>query len=1061
MNRMPLKVPVKYWRAALAEAGLYEPKIPPEDKPILIGEVDGQWRIVAAAPDVGKWTTQRFSETKKKGKKDDEQPKTIPLVLIPARLSDKASHGAKQDAEDIHEGYAVLCIPCLLDGEGRLLPDLDRHPWIPRDFLEPSPNELTVGLLADYDEFISGLPCVSTTLDDTFQYAAALFEKVTGACLPLLRPWGNEETPDLDLDDYRLVSEWHGLADDPAVIARHVIRLYDNIEESGVSLPLFDKLRAMKASKARQALPTADSEKRYAEIVGHVSHLYPLSRTQRMAMVELAELGEGKILAVNGPPGTGKTTLLHSVVAQMWVDAALREDDCPLIVVTSTNKKAVENVLESFGKICAETGHARWLPYDRGFGVFLASVSTESLFPTCNSNTHPFVEFETELAVEEAEKSYLVHASQEFDREIDSVKEAVHALHNRLRMEADRIAAIVSARFRVFRATGHELGEGAATASRRMLERLQDLLDVEQAKIGRADEALARCKEDADPVERETAAQWEKIAAAEKQWNSYLAHFPLWLDLLSFLPPLRRRREALDRGFFLSNPILEELRQRDEVEPLFHNLREEAKQHRGVRLNKIDERRVGIERAKAASCKRHGEFERQRDGIRDVFQHWCDVLETGIGGKIDVDVTLDKLNDAIDTGVRAKMFCYADWYWSGRWLLEMRERLQNEEKDTRGFKRLQAKYRRFAKLSPCLVSNLHMAPYFFMAWEGVDKPFWNLIDLLIVDEAGQVSPEMGAGMFALAKRALVVGDTHQIEPVWNIGEKSDRANAEEAGLIPQLDYDDLAQNGYAPARGNLMRIASCGCDVRQYEEDKGIPGLMLIEHRRCVPELIGYCNELIYGGLLEPLRKGIDPADRILPPFGYLNVESEDKKSGPSRCNDEEAEAIVQWLKNNRARIEAHYDGKPLWKLLGVVTPFSAQARCIERHMRQEMPDLMKKESRLTIGTVHKLQGAERPIVIFSATYGASHAGSAFFNRSPNMLNVAVSRAKDSFLVIGNVQNKTLFDARRRDIPSGLLAQYLFERECGSELPGVIADSSPVSGVRDKSPEKYRNSSRN
>ncbi|MDR2688917.1 MAG: hypothetical protein LBB76_04080 [Azoarcus sp.] len=1046
MSRTLLKVPVKYWRAALAEAGLYEPKIPPEDKPILIGEVDGQWRVIVAAPDVGKWTKQRFDDSKKKGKKDDEPPKTIPLVLIPARLSDKASHGAKQDAEDIHEGYAVLCIPCLLDREGGLLPDPDRQPWIPRDFLEPSPSELTVGRLADYDEFISGLPYAATSLDDAFQFAAALFEKVTGACLPLLRQWSGEETPDLELDDYQLVSEWHGLADDSAVIARHLIRLYDNIEKSDETLPLFDRLRTVEAAKARLTLPMTASEKQYAEIVGHVSTQFPLSRTQRMAMVELVELGKGKVLAVNGPPGTGKTALLHSVVAQLWVDAALKEKDCPLIVVTSTNKKAVENVLESFGEICASTGHTRWIPYKRGFGVFLASVSTESEFPTHNRNTHPFEEIENSSAVDEAEKRYLAHASNEFGREISTVDEAVRVLHELLRMRADKIAAIVSARFDVWRATRHEPGEGAATAYRRVHGHLHDSIEVEQEAIRQADAALLGCKEDADTAERETGIEWNRIAEAEKQWLKYLERVPLWLDLLSFLPPLRRRREARDRGFFLSNSMLAELQRRDEVEPYFRQSRDTVKKQRGVRLNEIDERRAGIERDKALSCRRHDEFERQRDAIQEVFQQWRSVLE---GGHEDmVDVSLDQLNDELDKQVRAPMFGIADRYWSGRWLLEMRERIQHEEKDSRGFKRLQAKYRRFAKLSPCLVSNLHMAPDFFMAWEGVDKPYLNLIDLLIVDEAGQVSPEMGAGMFALAKRALVVGDTHQIEPVWNIGDKSDRANAEEAGLIGKLeDYDDLVQYGYTSAGGNLMRIASRCCDVRQFDEDTGIRGLMLTEHRRCVPELIGYCNDLIYKGLLEPLRPSLDPSERILPPFGYLNVDTEDKKSGPSRYNDDEAKAIVQWLKSNRARIEEHYDGKPLWKLLGVVTPFSAQARCIERHMRREMPDLMKKKSRLTIGTVHKLQGAERPIVIFSATYGASHAGSAFFNRSPNMLNVAVSRAKDSFLVIGNVQNKTLFDARRRDIPSGLLAHYLFERGCGSALPEFIADSSLASGV--------------
>ena len=42
---------------------------------------------------------------------------------------------------------------------------------------------------------------------------------------------------------------------------------------------------------------------------------------------------------------------------------------------------------------------------------------------------------------------------------------------------------------------------------------------------------------------------------------------------------------------------------------------------------------------------------------------------------------------------------------------------------------------------------------------------YNYIDLLIVDEAGQVSPEIAAGAFSLAKKSVVVGDVYQIEPV--------------------------------------------------------------------------------------------------------------------------------------------------------------------------------------------------------------------------------------------------------------------------------------------------------
>ncbi|MDR1424837.1 MAG: AAA family ATPase [Azoarcus sp.] len=1059
MSRAVSKVPLKYWRDALAEAGLYHPDIDPEDKPIEIAEVEGQWRVIDAKPDIGEWTKKRFEESKQgKGKeKSGEEPlKTIPLLLIPARLSGKVSHDAKRDAGSIYKGHAILCIPCLLDREGRLLPDKERRPWIPRKFLEPAEENLTIGLLEQHDKAMSGLPEAPDTLDDTFQFAADLFREVTGACLPLLQAWNPDDVPVFGMDDYDLVSGWHGLADDPAVIAFHLIKLYNNIAQSSESLPLLDRLRTINASDAKPPQDLTDSEKQYAHIVGHVSSAFPLSPTQRMAMVELHRLGEGKLLAVNGPPGTGKTALLHSVVAQLWVDAALRQADCPLIVVTSTNKKAVENVLDSFAKISATTHHVRWHPFDKGFGLFLASERAESRFPTCTRSNHPFGKYENHQAVEEAVKSYLLHASNEFEREIVSLKDAVNALHGRLRGLAKIIETLIAARFELFRATGQAPDSGAESVYLQRVEQLQASIQAEQALISRADESLAECKDETAVFARKVTLTVDEIDRAEQQWNIYLAHSPLWLELLCFfLPPLRRRLEARDRAFLISHPMLKELRRRDEAEPHFLALRRAVSADRDVRMKEIDTRRLSIEKERNEACKKINAFERERTKIETAFQRWREVLAGGY--ETMIDVSLIHLNDKLDVIVRSRMFCIADWYWSGRWLMEMRQRLQEGEEDTVGFKRLQAKYRRFAKLTPCLVSNLHMAPDFFTAWQGHDMPFWNLIDLLVVDEAGQVSPELGAPMFALAKRALVVGDIYQIEPVWNIGESCDRANAQESCLIPQADdsrYDDLAKDGYTAASGNLMRIANQGCAVRQYEDMRG---LMLTEHRRCVPELIGYCNELIYKGRLNPLRESIDPTERILPALGYLKIESEDKKAGTSRNNDVEAAAIVRWLKDNRGQIEAHYTdqktGKvtPFWELVGIVTPFSAQARAIERHLRRAMPDLLeKKETRLTVGTVHALQGSERPIVIFSPTYGASFDGAGFFNQKPNMLNVAVSRAKDSFLVMGNVQSK-LFNARNMHFPSGLLAKYLFES--GAELPenlpmplGATQRTQPLTG---------------
>lgn len=89
--------------------------------------------------------------------------------------------------------------------------------------------------------------------------------------------------------------------------------------------------------------------------------------------------------------------------------------------------------------------------------------------------------------------------------------------------------------------------------------------------------------------------------------------------------------------------------------------------------------------------------------------------------------------------------------------------------------------------------------------------------------------------------------------------------------------------------------------------------------------------------------------------------------------------------------------------------------------IRKELKE--KNITGITVGTVHKLQGAERLIVLFSSVYGANDCDSSkFYDMNNNMLNVAVSRAKDSFIVFGN---SIIFGMPKSNSPSGILRSKL------------------------------------
>ena len=68
---------------------------------------------------------------------------------------------------------------------------------------------------------------------------------------------------------------------------------------------------------------------------------------------------------------------------------------------------------------------------------------------------------------------------------------------------------------------------------------------------------------------------------------------------------------------------------------------------------------------------------------------------------------------------------------------------------------------------------------------------------------------------------------------------------------------------------------------------------------------------------------------------------------------------------------------------------------------------------RMKLGTVHRLQGAERPLVLFSATNTPDDGGHPFMDSNRDMLNVAVSRAQDHFILFGHPVTFSFLGRRR------------------------------------------------
>lgn len=237
-------------------------------------------------------------------------------------------------------------------------------------------------------------------------------------------------------------------------------------------------------------------------------------------------------------------------------------------------------------------------------------------------------------------------------------------------------------------------------------------------------------------------------------------------------------------------------------------------------------------------------------------------------------------------------------------------------------------------------------------------------DVLLVDEAGQVSLGNLVAMATAAKSIVLVGDQMQLaQPIQG-------AHPRESG-VSALDH--------------LLEGHAVVPETR---------GIFLSKTWRMHPDLCAFVSAAVYDGQLQSeagcasqalvLSANAHPA---LKPAGlsFLPVQHE----GRSQRSDEEAQVVKEMLESLLQQQVVDRKGKQRRMTLDdvlVVAPYNMQVN----HLRFVLPDGAR------VGTVDKFQGQEAEVVLISmATSGAdSMPRDAAFLLSRNRLNVAISRAR-------------------------------------------------------------------
>ena len=302
-----------------------------------------------------------------------EEGERTRVLICPIIARPKTDHTIRRAGRE--KPLTPLWIPARLSQDGDLTPSNELMPWIPRDLLAPAQVAETIGSVSAMDHFLTHNPTIQNgeTTDseprwiDVWQYSNDMLQNVAGQTFEEfdVRGYDRETTPRILLDE------------DVWFIPAHIIRLYDAIllrlEDESLAPPkLLPRLTSLRDEPLRPLLDEDQRVEKSAQHLGYMEWRHPLSVSQREAVDHFLTLSDGEILAINGPPGTGKTTLLQSVVASLWVEAALHEREPPVIFASSSNNQAVTNVIDSFGEVPEDKSllSGRWIPELKSYGLF-------------------------------------------------------------------------------------------------------------------------------------------------------------------------------------------------------------------------------------------------------------------------------------------------------------------------------------------------------------------------------------------------------------------------------------------------------------------------------------------------------------------------------------------------------------------------------------------------------------------------------------------------------------------------------------------------------------------
>ncbi|MBN9748441.1 DNA helicase [Amycolatopsis sp. A1MSW2902] len=257
---------------------------------------------------------------------------------------------------------------------------------------------------------------------------------------------------------------------------------------------------------------------------------------------------------------------------------------------------------------------------------------------------------------------------------------------------------------------------------------------------------------------------------------------------------------------------------------------------------------------------------------------------------------------------------------------------------------------------------------------------------LFIDEAGQATQQEVVGGIWRARRSVIVGDPRQLEPIVSLP-----SSAQEV-LRRHCQVDEQWLPDAASAQQIADRMARYGTALADSDGSGAAwVGAPLRVHRRCDRPMFEISNDIAYGGTL--MVYGTRHEGEFPGRNGWIHVQS---GASEEHWLPAEGAALADLLRRLRREGVQAQD-------IRVASPF----RAVVRGSRGIGRDVLGEEfAKTNVGTVHTMQGKESDVVILVlGTPDHRERARAWAAERPNLLNVAVSRAKRRLYVIGNREN--------------------------------------------------------